>query len=69
MYGTSADPFTPEYFKDILDLKKKRRDMLKEAKYIKELGEKLNQDITKAQNTFKRARDMEKKILQPPSNQ
>jgi hypothetical protein len=61
MYGTWADPFTPEYFEDISNLEKKRRDMLKEAKYIKDLGEKLNQDITKAQNTFKHARDMEEK--------
>jgi hypothetical protein len=48
MYDTLADLITPNYTKDVTDLDKKRRDVLKEAKRIEKLGRKLDDDITKA---------------------
>jgi hypothetical protein len=32
VYDTLGDPITPEYVKDVNDLEKKRREVLKEAK-------------------------------------
>jgi hypothetical protein len=32
VYGTLADPITPDYVRDVNDLEKKRRALLKEAK-------------------------------------
>jgi hypothetical protein len=61
--GTLADPITPDYFKDVADLKKKRRDILKEAKHNEKLGKKLDDDITKAHDTLKRARSLEEKYV------
>jgi hypothetical protein len=43
MYDTSlTDPITPDHLKDISDIEKKRREILKEAKYIKKRNEKLD---------------------------
>jgi hypothetical protein len=63
VYGTLVDPITPEYFKDVTELENKRRDVLKEAKRIEKLGKKLDDDITKAQDTLKRARNLEDKYV------
>jgi hypothetical protein len=63
MYDTLADPINPDYIKDVTDLDKKRRDVLKEAKRIEKLGKKLDDDITKAQDTLKRARSLEEKYV------
>jgi hypothetical protein len=71
IYGTLADPITPDYFKDVTDLEKKRHDVLKEAKRIEKLGNKLDDDITKMQDTLKRARSLEEKyasLLQGNNN-
>jgi hypothetical protein len=58
MHDTLANPITREYFNDVFDLEKKRRDILKEAKRI----EKLDKDITKAQDMSKHAKkNMEEK--------
>jgi cell division septum initiation protein DivIVA len=43
------------------DLEQKRRAILKEAKRVEKMGEKLDGDIAKAQDTLKRARNMEEK--------
>jgi hypothetical protein len=61
VYGILADPITPEYFKDMTDLEKKRRDVLKEAKHIEKLGNKLDDDMTREQDALKRARSLEDK--------
>jgi hypothetical protein len=61
VYGILADPITPEYFKDMTDLEKKRRDVLKEAKRIEKLGNKLDDDMTREQDALKRARSLEDK--------
>jgi hypothetical protein len=61
MYDTLTDPITPEYFKDISNLEKKRRDMLKAAKCIKEKNEKMDRAITKAESMLKPARDLGEK--------
>jgi hypothetical protein len=62
MYGSLLiDSITPEHFKDISDLDKKRRDILKDAKYIKEKNKKLYMDIRKMQHTIKCARNLEEK--------
>jgi hypothetical protein len=51
VYGTLADPITPDYVRDVNDLEKKRRAILKEAKRVEKMGEKLDGDIAKAQDT------------------
>jgi hypothetical protein len=43
------------------NLEKKRREILKDAKRVEKMGEKLYDDIAKAQDTLKRARNMEEK--------
>jgi hypothetical protein len=43
------------------DLEKKRRDVLKEAKRIEKLGNKLDDDMTREQDALKRARSLEDK--------
>jgi hypothetical protein len=43
------------------DLKQKRRAILKEAKRVEKMGEKLDGNIAKAQDTLKHARNMEDK--------
>jgi hypothetical protein len=63
VYRTLGDPITPEYVKDVNDLEKKRREVLKEAKRVEKMGNKLDGDITQAQDTFMRARSMEEKYL------
>jgi hypothetical protein len=51
------------------DLEKKRRAILKEAKRVKKMGEKLDGDIANAQDTLKRARNMEEKYVTLIQNQ
>jgi hypothetical protein len=63
VYGTLADPITPEYVKDVNDLEKKRREVLKEMKRVEKMGKKLDGDIAQAQVTFKRARNMEEEYV------
>jgi nucleoid DNA-binding protein len=43
------------------NLEKKRREILKDAKRVEKMGEKLDDDIAKAQDTLKRAKNMEEK--------
>jgi cell division septum initiation protein DivIVA len=43
------------------DLEQKRREILKEAKRVEKMGENLDGDIAKAQDTLKNARNMEEK--------
>jgi hypothetical protein len=69
VYGTLADPITPDYVRDLNNLEKKRRVILKEAKRVKKMGEKLDGDIAKAQDTLKRARNMEEKYVTLIQNQ
>jgi hypothetical protein len=69
VYGTLGDPITPDYVRDVNDLEKKRRAILKEAKRVKKMGEKLDGDIAKAQDTLKRARNMEEKYVTLIQNQ
>jgi hypothetical protein len=69
VYGTLGDPITPDYVRDVNDLKKKRRAILKEAKRVEKMGEKLDGDIAKAQDTLKRARNMEEKYVTLIQNQ
>jgi hypothetical protein len=69
VYGTLADPITPDYVRDVNDLKKKRRAILKEAKRVEKMGKKLDGDIAKAQDTLKRARNMEEKYVTLIQNQ
>jgi hypothetical protein len=38
VYGTLADPITSDYVKDVNDLEKKRRAILKEAKRVEKMG-------------------------------
>jgi hypothetical protein len=45
------------------DLEKKRREILKEAKRVEKMGKKLDDDINQAQDTLKRARNMEEKYV------
>jgi hypothetical protein len=45
------------------DLEKKRREILKEAKRVEKMDKKLDGDITQAQDTLKRARNMEEKYV------
>jgi phage regulator Rha-like protein len=63
VYGTLGDPITPEYVKDVNNLEKKRRKVLKEAKRVKKMGKKLDDDIAQAQDALKRARNMEEKYV------
>jgi hypothetical protein len=69
VYGTLGDPVTPDYVRDMNDLEQKRRAILKEAKRVKKMGEKLDVDIAKAQDTLKRARNMEEKYATLIQNQ
>jgi hypothetical protein len=61
VYGTLGDPITPNYVRDVNDLEQKRQEILEEAKRVEKMGEKLHGDIAKAQDTLKRARNMEEK--------
>jgi cell division septum initiation protein DivIVA len=61
VYGTLGDPITPDYVRDVNDLEQKRREILKEAKRVEKMGQKLDGDIAQAQDTLKRARNMEEK--------
>jgi hypothetical protein len=63
VYGTLGDPITPNYIRDVNDLEKKRREILKEAKRVQKMGKMLDGDITQAQDTLKRARNMEEKYV------
>jgi hypothetical protein len=69
VYRTLADPITPDYVRDVNDLEKKRRAILKEAKRVEKMGEKLDGNIAKAQDTLKRARNMEEKYVTLIQNQ
>jgi hypothetical protein len=69
VYGTLADPITPDYVRDVNDLKKKRRALLKEAKRVEKMGQQLDGDIAKAQDTLKRTRNMEEKYVTLIQNQ
>jgi hypothetical protein len=69
IYGTLADPITPDYVRDVNDLEKKRRALLKEAKRVEKMGQQLDGDIAKAQDTLKRARNMEEKYVTLIQNQ
>jgi hypothetical protein len=69
VYGTLGDPITPDYVRDVNDLEKKGRAILKEAKRVDKMGEKLNGDIAKAQDTLKCARNMEEKYATLIQNQ
>jgi hypothetical protein len=51
VYGTLANPVTPDYVSDVNDLEKKRRAILKGAKRVEKMGEKLDVDIAKAQDS------------------
>jgi hypothetical protein len=63
VYRTLGDPITPNYVRDVNDLEQKRRAILKEAKRVEKMGEKLDGDIAKAQDMLKRARNMEEKYV------
>jgi cell division septum initiation protein DivIVA len=63
IYGTLGDPITPDYVRDMNDLEQKMREILKEAKRVEKMGEKLNDDIAKAQDMLKHARNMEEKYV------
>jgi hypothetical protein len=69
VYGTLANPITPDYVRDVNNLEKKRRVILKEAKRVEKMGEKLDGDIAKAQDTLKRTRNMEEKYVTLIQNQ
>jgi hypothetical protein len=69
VYGTLADPITPDYVRDVNDLEKKRRALLREAKRVEKMGQQLDGDIAKAQDTLKRARNMEEKYVTLIQNQ
>jgi hypothetical protein len=69
VYGTLADPITPDYVRDVNDLEKKRRALLKEAKRVEKMGQQLDDDIAKAQDTLKCARNMEEKYVTLIQNQ
>jgi hypothetical protein len=51
------------------NLELKRRAILKEAKRVEKMGEKLDGDIAKAQDTLKRVRNMEEKYVTLIQNQ
>jgi hypothetical protein len=63
VYGTLGDPITPDYVRDVNDLKKKRQAILKEAKRVEKMGEKLDGDIAKGQDTLKCTRNVEEKYV------
>jgi hypothetical protein len=69
VYGTLVDPITPDYVRGVNDLELKRRTILKEAKRVEKMGEKLDGDIAKAQDTLKHARNMEEKYVTLIQNQ
>jgi hypothetical protein len=69
IYGTLGDPITPDYVRDVNDLEQKRRAILKEAKRVEKMGEKLDDNIAKAQDMLKRARNMEEKYATLIQNQ
>jgi hypothetical protein len=69
VYRTLADPITPDYVRDVNDLEKKRQAILKEAKRVEKMGKKLDGNIAKAQDTLKRARNMEEKYVTLIQNQ
>jgi hypothetical protein len=69
VYGTLTDLITPDYVRDVNDLEKKRRAILKEAKRVKKMGQQLDGDIPKAQDKLKRARNMEEKYVTLIQNQ
>jgi hypothetical protein len=61
VYGTLGDLITPDYVRDVNDLEQKRRAILKEEKRGEKMGKKRDGNIAKAQDTLKRARNMEEK--------
>jgi hypothetical protein len=61
IYGTLGDPITPNYVRNMNNLEQKRREILKEAKCVEKMGQKLDGDIAQAQDTLKHARNMEEK--------
>jgi hypothetical protein len=63
VYGTLGDPITPDYIRDVNNLEKKRREILKEAKRVEKMGKKPDGDINQAQDMLKRARNMEEKYV------
>jgi hypothetical protein len=63
IYGTLGDPITPNYIRDVNDLEKKRREILKEVKQVEKMGKKLDGDITQAQDMLKRTWNMEEKYV------
>jgi hypothetical protein len=69
VYGTLIDPITPDYVRDVNDLEKKRRALLREAKRVEKMGKQVDDDIIKAQDTLKRARNMEEKYVTLIQNQ
>jgi hypothetical protein len=69
VYGTLADPITPDYVRDVNNLEKNRRALLKEAKRVEKMGQQVDDDIAKAQDTLKRARSMEEKYVTLIQNQ
>jgi hypothetical protein len=69
VYGTLADPITPNYVRDVNNLEKKRRAILKEAKRVEKMGKKLDGNIAIAQDTLKRTRNMEEKYATLIQNQ
>jgi hypothetical protein len=69
VYGTLGDPITTDYIRVMNDLEQKRRAILKKAKRVKKMGEKLDGDIARAQDTLKCARNMEEKYATLIQNQ
>jgi hypothetical protein len=61
--NTLTYQITIEHLKYISDLEKKRQEILKEAKYIKQMNEKLDKDVLKAQYTFKHAQETEEEYI------
>jgi hypothetical protein len=61
VYETLGYPIALDYVRNVNDLEQKRREILKEAKHIKKMGQKLDGDIAQAQDTLKHARNMEEK--------
>jgi hypothetical protein len=69
IYGTLVEPITPDYVRDVNDLEKKRRALLKEAKRVEKMGQQVDDDIAKAQDTLKRARNIEENYVNLIQNQ
>jgi hypothetical protein len=61
VYETLGDPITPNYVRYVNDLEQKRREILKEAKRVEKMDQKLDGDIAQAQDMLKHARNMEEK--------